>query len=84
MFKAYLRPVLSETIKYTKKEINVLKRFEGNIIKRMLNISTRCRNTALLLALNIELLNMFINHKVFKITKLISSIVNKPTASLRG
>ena len=56
MFKTYIRPVLFygiENVYIQKTVVNKLKRIDGNIIKRLLNIPVRCKTSSLLCALNI-------------------------------
>ena len=55
--KTYIRPILLYVIEmfYLKRtEINDLKRFEGNIVKNLMDISNRCRTNKLFHAMNIE------------------------------
>lgn len=57
LYKTFIRPVLMygiENLDITKTELNNIRRIEGNIIKYMIGISNRCRTSNLLLALNIE------------------------------
>ena len=65
LYKTYIRPTLVfglENILLTKKVVNELKRFEGNLVKGMLNISTRCRTTCLFMSLNIMLTEIYLNN----------------------
>ncbi|RNA40969.1 RNA-directed DNA polymerase from mobile element jockey-like [Brachionus plicatilis] len=58
LYKSYVRPVLLYGIEnhvLTKTFTNEIKRFEGNMVKRMMSIPTRCRTTSLFLALNVSL-----------------------------
>ncbi|RNA40614.1 RNA-directed DNA polymerase from mobile element jockey-like [Brachionus plicatilis] len=57
LFNTYIRPVLLyglENLSLNKLEKLKLKRIEGNIVKMMMGLPTRCRTTDLFLALNIE------------------------------
>jgi hypothetical protein len=57
LFKSYIRPVITfgcENMSLTDIDINIFKRLEGNSIKRMLKIPTRCHSTDLMDALDIE------------------------------
>ncbi|RMZ93609.1 hypothetical protein BpHYR1_019450, partial [Brachionus plicatilis] len=48
LYKSYVRPVLLYGIEnhaLTKTFTNEIKRFEGNMVKRMMSIPTRCRTT---------------------------------------
>ncbi|CAF0743838.1 unnamed protein product [Brachionus calyciflorus] len=57
LYKTYIRPILLyglETFYLKLTDINDLKRFEGNTVKTIMDISTRCRSTYLTHAMNIE------------------------------
>jgi hypothetical protein len=57
LFKSYIRPVITfgcENLSLTDIDNNIFKRLEGNSIKRMLKIPTRCHSTDLMDALDIE------------------------------
>jgi len=57
LYKIYVRPVLwygFETCNMTQSNLITIKRHEGNLIKKIIGISTRCRTTDLLAALNID------------------------------
>ena len=57
IYKTYVRPVLlygCENFIWTKTDVNSIRRIEGNIVKRFLNVPTRCRTTDLFESLNIE------------------------------
>lgn len=56
LFKIYIRPILLygiENVKISKSMANEIKRFDGNILKKLFNISKRCKTTPLQLALDI-------------------------------
>ena len=56
MFKINIRPILLygfENLVLNKTELQTLKRIEGNALKRILGISTKCKSTDLYHALNI-------------------------------
>lgn len=56
MFKIYIRPILYygiENVFINKSKLNQIKRIDGNILKIMMMVPTRCRTTSLQLALNI-------------------------------
>ena len=56
LYKTYIRPVLLNGFEnqiITRTLLNDLKRYEGNIVKRLMNVPTRCRTTCLFLSLNI-------------------------------
>ena len=62
LYKTYIRPVLMyglENVFLSQKLLNEIKRTEGNLIKTMLNIPTRCRTTSLIAALNITPSEMY-------------------------
>ncbi len=57
LFRTYFRPILTygtENMALDTQEINQLKRMEGNCLKRVLKIPTRCRTTDLFDSLRIE------------------------------
>ncbi|CAF0943225.1 unnamed protein product [Brachionus calyciflorus] len=57
LYKVYIRPVLwygVESIYMKQSDILLLKRLEGNIVKTILGIHTRCKTTDLFTALNID------------------------------
>jgi len=57
LFRTYIRPILTygtENMALDRQEINQIKRMEGNCLKRMLKIPTRCRTTDLFDSLRIE------------------------------
>lgn len=56
LFKVYIRPMLyygTENMYFNKSKMNIIKRIDGNILKKMMMVPTRCRSSSLLLALNI-------------------------------
>lgn len=57
LYKTYIRPILLygiEAFHLNQGDINGLKRFEGNVVKKLMEISTRCRTRKLFNAMNIE------------------------------
>jgi hypothetical protein len=63
LFKSYIRPVLTygaENMELNGLEILEFKKLEGNSIKRLLKLPTRCHTSDLVDALNIEQTNRYL------------------------
>ena len=77
MYKTYIRPVLMYGLVncfLNKTLLNEIKRFEGNIIKKLLGVPRRCRTTAIVLALNLLPTKLYLeNQKTELYTRLISN-----------
>ncbi|RNA16092.1 hypothetical protein BpHYR1_020053 [Brachionus plicatilis] len=60
LFKIFIRPTLyygMENVYLHKYKLNQIKRLDGNILKKIFMVPTRCRSTSLKLALNITPVN---------------------------
>ncbi len=81
IYKTYIRPVLmygSENFTWTKTDLNAIRRIEGNLVKRMLNISTRCHTTDLFESLNLEqTLDFIANGKNAHYVRIMSNTLTK-------
>lgn len=69
LFKIYIKPVLYyglESLQLTQEETSQLKKIEGNIVKRLLGISKKCRTTPIYSALRIESTNESIYKAQYK------------------
>jgi len=69
IFKSYIRPVLTygaENMELNGNEILEFKKLEGNTIKKLLRIPTRCHTTDLVDALNIEQTNRYLQRMKLK------------------
>ncbi len=69
MFKTYIRPVLTsgtENMELNGREILEMKKLEGNALKQLLRIPTRCHTTDIVDALNIEQTNRYLNRMKLK------------------
>jgi hypothetical protein len=63
LFRTYIRPILTygtENMQLDQRELLQFKRIEGNCLKRILRIPTRCRTTDLFDALKIEQTNDYL------------------------
>ena len=83
LYKTFIRPVLMygmESIDLKKTEINEMRRTEGNIVKKLIGIPSRCRTTSFLLSLNIEDTRTFLENQ--KVEFIIRQIENKCTKNL--
>lgn len=63
LFKTYIRPVMTygtENMALNPKEILEFKKIEGNCLKRLIRIPTRCHTTDLFTGLNVEQTNNYL------------------------
>jgi hypothetical protein len=63
LFKTYIRPVLTcgtENMALNQKELLEFKKIEGNCLKRLIRILTRCHTTDLFTGLSIEQTNKYL------------------------
>ena len=69
LFKSYIRPVLtygSENMELNGIELLEFKKLEGNSIKKLLKLPTRCHTTDLVDALNVEQTNRYLHRMKLK------------------
>ena len=84
MFKTYIRPVLTSGTKNMElngREILEMKKMEGNALKHLLRIPTRCHTTDIVDALNIEQTNRYLN-RIMKLKFLIRLTNNDLTREI--